>query len=142
MQQNLQIEHIYSALKDASKEIATYLRYHSAHLVESFSPFGKQQSTIDLEADRMIHKHLLKSGVVYSLISEESAQMQVINPEGVFIVSYDPIDGNNVLDANMSVASIFGVWHAKDINGLSGRDLVGAVCTVYGSRTSLVWYNP
>jgi fructose-1,6-bisphosphatase len=68
--------------------------------------------------------------------------MNVINPEGSFTVSYDPIDGNCVFDVNMSVCSVFGVWHSKEINGLKGKDLVGAVCTVYGSRTSLVWYNP
>jgi len=38
--------------------------------------------------------------------------MKVINEAGTFIVSYDPIDGNNVLDVNMSVASIFGIWHS------------------------------
>ena len=73
MQEQLQIESIYQAIKDASQEIATFLRYHSAHLVETFSPFGKQQSTIDLEADKIIQKHLLKSGVVYGIISEECA---------------------------------------------------------------------
>ena len=43
-------------------------------------------------------------------MSEENAQLTVINEQGSFIVSYDPIDGNNVLDVNMSVASIFGIW--------------------------------
>ena len=67
--------------------------------------------------------------------------MNVINPEGTYTISYDPIDGNNVLDANMSVSSIYGIWHSKQICGCTGRDLVGAACTVYGSRTSIVFYN-
>ena len=67
--------------------------------------------------------------------------MNVLNEEGSFVVSFDPIDGNNVLDANMSIASIFGIWKTRDINGSSGRDLVGAACAVYGSRTSIILFN-
>jgi fructose-1,6-bisphosphatase I len=113
MQQHVEIEIIYRAIKDASQEIATFLRYHSAHLVESLNPFGKQQSNIDLEADRIIIDHLTKSGVVYAIYSEEQTDIKVINESGNFTVTYDPIDGNNVLDVNMSVASIFGIWNNK-----------------------------
>ena len=78
---------------------------------------------------------------MYGYVSEENAKLTVINEQGNFIVSYDPIDGNNVLDVNMSVASIFGIWQAKTLEGSTGRDLVGAACTVFGSRTSIVLYN-
>lgn len=56
-------------------------------------------------------------------------------------MSYDPIDGNNVLDVNMSVASIFGIWQSREIEGSTGKDLVGAACAVYGSRTSIILFN-
>lgn len=56
-------------------------------------------------------------------------------------MTFDPIDGSNVLDVNMSVASLFGIWKTKDINGSTGRDLVGAACAVYGPRTSIILYN-
>jgi sedoheptulose-bisphosphatase len=79
--------------------------------------------------------------VVYGLVSEEWAQTKVNNEAGTFTVSYDAIDGSTVLDVNMSVASIFGIWQTKSINGCTGKDLVGAACTVYGSRTSVVLFN-
>jgi fructose-1,6-bisphosphatase len=41
--------------------------------------------------------------------------MKIVNEDGTYIVSYDPIDGNIVLDVNMSVSSIFGIWHSKTI---------------------------
>ena len=79
---------------------------------------------------------------MYGYVSEEKAQLEVLNESaGSYIVTYDPIDGNNVLDCNMSVASIFGIWKAKSLDGCTGRDLVGACCTIYGSRTSLIWFN-
>ena len=45
------------------------------------------------------------------------------------------------MDSNFAVASIFAVWETKDINGKSGRDLVGAALAIYGSRTTMVLYN-
>lgn len=110
-------------------------------MVESLNPFGKQQSNIDLVADRIIIEHLTKCGVVYAIYSEEQTDIKVINEKGNFTVTYDPIDGNNVLDVNMSVASIFGIWNLKKLEGCNGNELMGAACTVYGSRTSLILYD-
>jgi sedoheptulose-bisphosphatase len=56
-------------------------------------------------------------------------------------VTFDPIDGTSVIDSNFAVASVFAIWKNKDINGLSGRDLVGAALAIYGSRTTIIIYN-
>jgi hypothetical protein len=45
---------VYKAIMDASQDIAEYLRYHSAHLVQSFNSFGCQQTDIDLKTDQII----------------------------------------------------------------------------------------
>jgi len=94
-----------------------------------------------LKAEEIICKHLTQSGVVHSIMSEERPFVTELNPNGFFVVTFDPIDGNNVLDANMSVASVFGIWKTKDINNSTGRDLVGAACSVYGPRTSILIFN-
>lgn len=86
-------------------------------------------------------RHLKATGVVYACVSEEQATMKKLNEEGTFIVTFDPIDGSNVLDVNMSVASIFGIWQSREIEGSTGEDLVGAACAAYGSRTSILLYN-
>lgn len=58
---------IYKAILDSTQEIATYLRYHSAHtLTTSF-----QEGGIDLKADEIIFSHLKKSGVVHAAASEQ-----------------------------------------------------------------------
>jgi fructose-1,6-bisphosphatase len=64
-----------------------------------------------------------------------------LNANGNYTVTFDPIDGSNVIDSNFSVASIFGVWKTRDINGLTGNDLVGAAMAIYGSRTTILVYN-
>lgn len=64
-----------------------------------------------------------------------------MNADGEYTVTFDPIDGSGVIDSNFAVASVFAIWKSKDINGLTGRDLVGAALSVYGSRTTIVLYN-
>jgi len=64
-----------------------------------------------------------------------------LSPDGEYMVTFDPIDGSNVIDSNFSVASVFAVWKTKDINGQTGRDLAGSALAVYGSRTTIILYN-
>jgi len=84
------------------------------------NPFGKIQSDQDVKAEEIIQRNLHKSGVVYGFVSEETPQLNVVNEDGDYIVTYDPIDGSLVTDANFSVATIFCVWRARSILGLSG----------------------
>jgi sedoheptulose-bisphosphatase len=132
---------IYKAILDSTQEIGNFLRYHSATTLTSQNVFGKQQSDIDLKADDIIFKHLKKSGVVFSAASEEKPYANELNADGSYMVTFDPIDGSSVVDSNFSVASIFAVWEGTDINGLNGKDLVGAALAVYGSRTTIIIFN-
>jgi len=36
---------------------------------------------------------------------------------------------------------VYAVWKSKDVNGLTGRDVVGSAVAIYGSRTTLILYN-
>ena len=69
--------------------------------------------------------------------------MNELNAEGRYTVTFDPIDGSTVMDSNFSVASVFAIWDhsGPDLNGLTGRDLVGSALAVYGSRTTIILYN-
>jgi len=117
------------------------LRYHSVKLVNSKNEFGKVQSDIDLEAEKIIFNHLKKSGVIFGYASEESAKLNKVSDNGSYFVTFDPIDGNSVIDCNFSVGTIYGIWNTKDIEGKTGRSLVGAALAIYGTRTTICLYN-
>lgn len=103
--------------------------------------FGKQQSDIDLKAEEIILKHLKGSGVVAAAASEETPAKTVLSEGGEYFVTFDPIDGSSVIDCNFSVGSIFGIWASTDVEGLTGRKLVGAALAIYGTRTTILIYN-
>ena len=111
------------------------------NLVQSRNEFGKLQSDIDLEANAIIIKHLKNANVVFGCASEESPKFNPITEDGEYFVTFDPIDGSSVIDCNFSVGSIFGLWATKDLEGKTGRELVGAAISIYGTRTTLIIYN-
>ena len=96
----------------------------------------------------MIFKRLKETGVVYAAVSEENPKMTILNPDGHYIVTFDPLDGSSVIDANMSVGSIFAIWKRKQglgeddhMLGFTGKDVIGAALASYGSRTCMIVYN-
>ena len=60
------------------------------------------------------------------------------NPQGMFSVAYDPLDGSSLVDVNLAVGSILGIYQGNDLL-VSGRKMVGAMYILYGPRVSLVY---
>lgn len=56
-------------------------------------------------------------------------------------MTFDPIDGSKLISANLSIASIFGIWRKKDLANVTGRELEGAALSIYSSRASILLYN-
>lgn len=91
--------------------------------------------------EKIIVDNLKKSGIVYAYTSKNENEKKIISEDGVYFVSFDPIDGSSLISANLSIASIFAIWRAKKLDGLTGRDLEGAALSIYSSRTSILLYN-
>lgn len=101
---------VYKAILDATQEVQKWLRYHSVQKLASRNEFGKLQSDVDLEANAIITKHLKASGVVAACASEEVPEKTVLNENGSYFVTFDPIDGSSVIECNFSVGAIYGIW--------------------------------
>jgi fructose-1,6-bisphosphatase len=88
-----------------------------------------------------------ESGVVHAIISDKASKDKVIiNPSARYTISFDPLDnGGDNLDCNFAVGTIFGLWDTHDVlsSKVTGREkLVGAAIAGYGTRTTLMIYNP
>ena len=109
--------------------------------LSSRNEFGKLQSDIDLEANKIITKHLKNSQVVAACASEEVPEKTVLNENGSYFVTFDPIDGSSVIECNFSVGAIYGIWASDDLEGKTGRSLVGAALAIFGTRTTCCIFN-
>ena len=103
--------------------------------------FGETKLDMDVQTDSLIYENLKKSKEVCIALSEERPYPTILNKKGSYNVTFDPIDGSNIIENNFTVGSIFGIWPKGDINGMSGREMVGAAVASYGSRTGIIVYN-
>jgi fructose-1,6-bisphosphatase I len=102
--------------------------------------YGEEQLALDVLSDRIMRKRLQHSGVVCNIASEEMEEIFQVtsNPKGMFSVAYDPLDGSSLVDVNLAVGTIVGIYQGDDLLQ-PGRNMVGAMYILYGPRVSLVY---
>jgi sedoheptulose-bisphosphatase len=100
---------------------------------------GDDQLHLDIDCDNAVFAAIRNSGVYTIAASEETPVETDVGPdgEGVFSLGFDPLDGSSIIDANMSVGSIFGIWPGKGVLHRTGREQVASAVAVYGPRTTL-----
>ncbi len=107
---------------------------------ESQNLFGENQLKLDVSADKTIADELEKSELVTVIASEEKDKPEKFkSSRGNFFVAYDPLDGSSLVDANLAIGSIFGIWeNADNILGKKvGENLIASCYAVYGPRITL-----
>ncbi|WP_018691479.1 class 1 fructose-bisphosphatase [Algicola sagamiensis] len=75
---------------------------------------GETQKKLDIVSNQLIKDVLLESGFVRSIASEEEEHVVAGDPNGKYIVAYDPLDGSSNIDINSLVGTIFSIHLADD----------------------------
>lgn len=96
---------------------------------------GETQLQLDIQCDLIIEEELSQVKSVHTLASEEKEDVMLINESGQYLIGFDPLDGSSLVDVNLSVGSIFGIYE----NNFSGKNLVASSYVVYGPRVELVF---
>ncbi len=111
---------------------------------------GEEVQKLDVFAQRTIFRLNDHTGRLAVMASEEEEDIIPI-PErfdvGKYVLLFDPLDGSSNIDVNVSVGTIFGIYHRKTASGRGtledclqrGRDLVAAGYILYGSSTMMVY---
>ncbi|MEJ2045090.1 MAG: class 1 fructose-bisphosphatase [Reinekea sp.] len=113
---------------------------------------GEQQQKLDVFANEKFKAALAARGVVCGLASEEEDSFVCFNGgmgrNGKYVVLMDPLDGSSNIDVNVSVGTIFSVYHRLSKVGepvtqddflQPGNQQVAAGYVIYGSSTMLVY---
>jgi fructose-1,6-bisphosphatase I len=74
---------------------------------------------LDLISNEVLKRVLLDNPLVRGLASEEEDEAVFGNPNGRFLVTFDPLDGSSNIDINVSVGTIFSILEAPA--GASGE---------------------
>ncbi len=111
---------------------------------------GEEVQKLDVYANKLFINALNYIGKVCVMASEEEKDMIMIPaeyPKGDYVVMFDPLDGSTNIDVDVSIGTIFGIFHRITPGGdgtledclQPGRKLFGAGYIIYSSSTILVY---
>ncbi|CBG39293.1 class 1 fructose-bisphosphatase [Helicobacter mustelae] len=128
------MQQIFDTLKHIALEIHALLQDSNTTYLESTNSTGDVQLQVDVIADKLIEERLLALPSVRGVASEEKPNA-IEKAEGEFLIAYDPLDGSSLVDSNLSIGSIFGIY-AQDFQG---KNLIASAYIIYGPRTEIVF---
>ncbi len=128
------METIFSKIEEIAVKIDNLIKTAEGGYSQSSNSTGDIQLKLDIQSDIIIENEFKSVDAIKSIISEEKEGELELNANGEYTVCYDPLDGSSIVDYNLSVGSIFGIYQG----GLSGQNLVASVYVVYGPRVEMV----
>ncbi len=128
------MQSIFQKIKEVALDIDKAIKNQEMGYSENCNASGDNQLKLDVLADELVEHSLKELPLVHTLISEEKDEPLLVNPDGKYTICYDPLDGSSIVDVNLSVGTIFGIYDGKP----SGKTLKGAVYIVYGPRLEIV----
>lgn len=146
------LSHLGIAAKIVHREV------NKAGLVDILGEVGKMNvqgedvKKLDVFADNQFVAALGYSGVCCGLATEENEGIIAFDDEqsmnSKYLVCMDPLDGSSNIDVNVSIGTIFSIYHRKSPLGSKpsmedflqkGSSQVAAGYIIYGSSTMLVY---
>jgi len=144
-----QLVSLIDSITTTCKNIAERLRggalsglYGSA---EQENVQGEVQKKLDVISNDLLKQVLLANRCVAGIASEEEDDAIAGNPEGDYLVTFDPLDGSSNIDINVTVGTIFSVLAAPS-DGIevttdtflqAGRKQIAAGYVLYGPSVIL-----
>jgi len=138
------IESIYNNIRLSCYKISEIISVINP--LESCEIISKNTSSdevknLDLITNNIMIKEFSKNKNIKYLISEENENIININPNGNYLVAFDPLDGSSNIDSNITIGTIFCIYKL-DNNSLDkiilGKSIVSAGYCLYGGSTQLI----
>ncbi len=98
--------------------------------------YGEEQMELDKWADHVLIDGLRKSRLVRYIATEEQPDIiEIDNPKNNFGVVIDPLDGSSLIDVNLAVGTIVGIYPGNVLE--KGENMLAAMYILYGPLTTL-----
>lgn len=128
------MQEIFDTIKDVALEIDKLIVNEDTGYTDDTNATGDQQLKLDVSCDLLIEKTFCSNKKIKALISEEKENVMRCNEDGIYTICYDPLDGSSIVDANLAVGSIFGIYEGEPC----GDTLVASAYIVFGPRIEIV----
>ena len=125
---------ILEAIKSASIEIQKIIDIGDTDKSENENSTGDTQLKLDIASDIVIEKIFSTIPSVKAIVSEEQENIVPLHENGKYLIAYDPLDGSSLVDVNLSVGSIYGIYE----NDFTSENIIASVYVVFGPRVEMV----
>ena len=125
---------IFEAIKSSAIRIKEAIEFDDTGYSDKHNATGDTQLKLDIKSDIIIEEEFKKVPSIKEIVSEEKDDKTPLHVDGKWLIGYDPLDGSSLIDVNLSVGSIFGIYEGD----YSGKNLKASVYVVYGPRVELV----
>ncbi len=128
------LEPIFEAIKKSAFRIREAITNEDQDYSSQSNQSGDIQLKLDIISDLIIAEEFSHIPSIKSIASEEKEEEDILNPDGELCIAYDPLDGSSLIDVDLSVGSIFGIYDGE----WSAQKMIAAVYVVYGPRLEMV----
>lgn len=98
--------------------------------------YGEEQMALDKWADDVLISGLKKARLVrYIATEEQPGIIELDDPKNEFGVVIDPLDGSSLIDVNLAVGTIIGIYPGSVLE--KGETMIAAMYILYGPLTTL-----
>lgn len=128
------MQEIIKAIEKASIEIKELIETGDTDKSDLENSTGDTQLKLDIASDEIIERIFKQIPTIKAIVSEEQENIINLNEDGEYLIAYDPLDGSSLVDVNLSVGSIYGIYK----NEFNAQNIVASVYVVFGPRVEMV----
>lgn len=129
---------IFSAIQRGAIRIKHAIDTKDIGYSQQENSSGETQLQLDIKCDMIIEEEFSHVASINTIASEEKEKEMQLHAEGNYFVAYDPLDGSSLIDVNLSVGSIFGIYEGA----FGAKNMVASCYVVFGPRVEMVFaYN-
>ncbi|WP_456450387.1 class 1 fructose-bisphosphatase [Hydrogenimonas sp.] len=125
---------IFEAIERSAHRIREAITNEDLCYGESCNATGDMQLKLDIQSDLIIAEEFSKITAIKAIASEEKKEAETLHPEGRYMIAYDPLDGSSLIDVDLSVGTIYGIYDGE----FQAKNMLAAVYVVHGPRLEMV----
>ena len=126
---------IFEAIQRTAKRIKIAIDVKDIGYSQQENSSGETQLQLDIKCDMIIEEEFSKIASIHTIASEEKEKEMLLHEDGKYFIAYDPLDGSSLVDVNLSVGSIFGIYEYA----FGANKMVASCYVVFGPRVEMVF---
>jgi len=126
---------IFDAIQRSAKRIKEAIDVKDIGYSQQENSSGETQLELDIKCDMIIEEEFSRVESIHTIASEEKTHAELLHENGKYFIAYDPLDGSSLIDVNLSVGSIFGIYEGE----FGAAKMVASCYVVYGPRVEMVF---